>query len=95
MIFFAGSLYYGTEDRVAPDEILWNQKSLENARNFLFETQESEAYMTEDVLNRLNNFNIDAKLALSFLGGLVEIGGSAKYLDDREETKNSGEKYGK
>ena len=45
--------------------------------------------LSNSKIERINNLDISASLALSFIGGLVSVEGSAKYLDKREKKENS------
>ena len=43
---------------------------------------------TEDFLDRMDLIGIDASLKLSFMGGLIQISGSAEYLHDEQLEEN-------
>ena len=86
----AGHLYYGTIDKVASDESLWTKETLEKRRVTNQESSNYKVHIAESTLDRANELDIKANLALSFMGGLVKITGSASYLEDRKVKKNSG-----
>ena len=48
----------------------------------------SEIVASESIADKSSSLNIKASLKASFLGGLVEVGGSAKYLNDSKTSKN-------
>ena len=68
---------------------MWSEKSLEKRKIQKFETQNQIVKLSNYQLERLNNLDIDASLALSFMGGLVKVEGSANYLDKREKKENT------
>ena len=39
----------------------------------------------QDLLDRTNDLDIDVPLKVSFMGGLIEVSGSAKYLNTMED----------
>ena len=86
----AGHLYYGTIDKVATDESLWTKESLEKRRIENQQTSDYKVHIAESTLDRANELDITATLALSFMGGLAKVTGSASYLEDRKVKKNSG-----
>ena len=86
----AGHLYYGTIDKVATDESLWSRESLKERRITKQQSSDYKVHIAESQLDRANELDIKANLALSFMGGLIKITGSAKYLEDRKRKKNSG-----
>ena len=56
---------------------------------FLVFHQDNNYVVDESYLDRFNNLDIDASLKLSFMGGMVSVSGSAKYLEDRALTENT------
>ncbi|XP_050926169.1 uncharacterized protein LOC108892298 isoform X5 [Lates calcarifer] len=47
-----------------------------------------EIVASESIEDKSSALNVEASLKASFLGGLVEVGGSAKYLNDHKTSKN-------
>ena len=84
-----GNIFYGTLDKISTDENMWSEKNLEKRRIQNFETQYQKVKLSTYQLERLNNLDISANLKLSFMGGLVSVDGSAKYLDKRARNENS------
>ena len=90
-LLLAGNIYYGSKDFVAQDENLWSQETLRNKKQTAKQfSSEHKVAITQTTLDRTNLLDIDASLKLSFMGGLVSIGGSAQYLDNRVKKANSG-----
>ena len=99
-----GNIYYGQDDHIATDQNMWNSESLEKRNNIEKKISHNDVRMTQTVLDRMNHFDIDASLKLSFLGGLgmtrclfifnlfllVSTSGSAHYLDDRRDKRETG-----
>uniref|UniRef100_A0A3Q0SYQ1 B30.2/SPRY domain-containing protein n=1 Tax=Amphilophus citrinellus TaxID=61819 RepID=A0A3Q0SYQ1_AMPCI len=87
--FTLGMLYNARKDELIPGFALWDDKTLqghtvENShKSSAFEVSASDS--TEAKCSLLD---IEASLKASFLGGLVEVGGSAKYLNDQKKFKN-------
>ena len=79
-----GNIFYGTLDTISTDENLWSKESLENRNIEIFPTQDTIVELSNSQIERFNNLDIEASLALSFIGGLVSVEGSAKYLDTRK-----------
>ena len=76
---------------MAQDENLWSQETLRNIKQTTKQfSSEHKVAITQTTLDRTNLLDIDASLKLSFMGRLVSIGGSAKYLDNRVKKTNSG-----
>lgn len=86
-----GCLYYGTEDRVSESNHFWRKSSLtgDKTRKRVLGNKDGRAEFSTSTLDRLNNFDVEAQLALSFMGGLVSVSGSAKYLSEKRLSVNS------
>ncbi len=89
-----GKLYDASTDKVLTPMTLWSKERLEKMttanRN---ESNPSESFKTEyhantDLLDRLNHFDLDASLKVSFMGGLVDVSGSGAYLMDNKRFEN-------
>jgi len=81
-----GALFYGVEDRVQLDENLWAPKSLQNAKIYKTEHSDFKVATADNTIDRANVLNIGGSLTLSFMGGLLDVHGSAKYLTDRKKS---------
>ena len=85
-----GQLYDASTDTRIPGEFLWyrNETKLINGPPDNFQTKQSHG-TSRNLLDRLDHLELDASLKVSFLGGLVEISGSANYLNHQREYENS------
>ncbi|XP_070708325.1 neoverrucotoxin subunit beta-like [Pempheris klunzingeri] len=87
--FTLGMLYDARTDQLIPGVTLWNNETLQ--KNEVKNSQHSSEFemsASDTVESKSNLLNIKASLKASFLGGLVEVGGSAKYLNDTKKSKN-------
>ncbi|XP_048052303.1 cytolytic toxin-alpha-like isoform X2 [Megalobrama amblycephala] len=84
---FPGMLYDCRKDSFIPGITLWDKKSLKNDLDTHPQPQTDLKFSSSDSLSDKSSLmDISASLKVSFLGGLVEVRGSAKYLHD---TKSS------
>ncbi|XP_042283120.1 stonustoxin subunit alpha-like [Thunnus maccoyii] len=87
--FSLGMLYDCRNDSLIPGMTLWDLNDLKNDiqerpqryNNF-------EIVASESIADKSSALNVEASLKASLLGGLVEVGGSAKYLKDSKTSKN-------
>ncbi|XP_032366340.1 LOW QUALITY PROTEIN: neoverrucotoxin subunit alpha-like [Etheostoma spectabile] len=87
--FGLGMLYDCREDSLVPGMTLWDRDDLmshigERPQNY----NDVEIVASESIAGKSSALNVEASLKASFLGGLVEVGGSAKYLNDSKTSKN-------
>ncbi|XP_034158235.2 cytolytic toxin-alpha [Pangasianodon hypophthalmus] len=84
---YPGMLYDCRRDSFIPGVTLWDKKALRDDLDVHDQTKTFVKFTASDSLGeKANLLDISASLKASFLGGLVEVGGSAKYLHD---TKSS------
>ncbi|XP_051995212.1 stonustoxin subunit alpha-like isoform X1 [Xyrauchen texanus] len=84
---FPGMLYDCRKDSFIPGVTLWDKKSLYEDLDTHAQLQTDLKFSSSDSLSDKSSLlDVSASLKASFLGGLVEVGGSAKYLRD---TKSS------
>lgn len=82
--FTMGMLYDCRKDTLVPGMTLWDNATLKSALNSTPQVGTGFTIIAEDSLdNKANELNVNASLKLSFMGGLVEVKGAAKYLDNR------------
>ena len=83
-----GAMVYEQEDRIAYDENLWTDKSIETNKTVL-EAQSStfRIRLIHDALDRLNLFNIEASFKISLLEGKLVLKGAGKFLTERKKTE--------
>ena len=87
--FSLGDLYDVKKDQVVHGPTLWSYERLVDYAEVIDRKTKFEILASEEVSNQQNHFDIGAQIGLSFLGGLVKVSGSAKYLDDRVKTSNT------
>ncbi|XP_008294233.1 neoverrucotoxin subunit alpha-like [Stegastes partitus] len=87
--FSLGMLYDARRDKLYSGFSLWDKETLQKSTNAIsqhsstFEVTESDSTDSKSSL-----LSVEASLKASYMGGLVEVGGSAKYLDDKKKFKN-------
>ncbi|XP_020833509.1 uncharacterized protein LOC110201946 isoform X2 [Phascolarctos cinereus] len=83
-----GTLYDCRSDTFIPGITLWDKETLE--RNVTTEEQcktDFDILTSDSIDEKTKAMNISAELKASVLGGLVKIGGSAKYLCDTKTSQ--------
>ena len=86
--FGLGMLYDCRSDMLVPGMKLWDDKTLKSVLESKDQVgSDFEVIAEDDLEKKALNLNVNASLKLSFLGGLVKVSGSAKYLDDRKSSK--------
>ncbi|XP_068939395.1 stonustoxin subunit alpha-like isoform X2 [Petaurus breviceps papuanus] len=83
-----GTLYDCRSDTTIPGITLWDRETLE--RNVTTEEQyktDFDIITSDSIDEKMNAMNITAELKASVLGGMVAIGGSAKYLNDTKTSQ--------
>ncbi|KAG7231954.1 hypothetical protein INR49_010063 [Caranx melampygus] len=87
--FCLGMLYDCRRDSLVPGMTLWDDEDL---RKYIRERTQKyndfEIIASESIDDKSSALNVEASLKASFLSGLVEVGGSAKYLNDNKTSKN-------
>ncbi|XP_048036490.1 neoverrucotoxin subunit beta-like [Megalobrama amblycephala] len=84
---FPGMLYDCRKDTFIPGVTLWDKKSLSEDLDSRLKLMTDLKFSSSDSLSSKSSLlDVSASLKASFLGGLVEVGGSAKFLHD---TKSS------
>ncbi|XP_037610257.1 stonustoxin subunit beta-like [Sebastes umbrosus] len=87
--FTLGTLYDARKDKLIPGFTLWDDEVLKEST--VESCQPSSAFeiiASDSIDDKSSLMDIEASLKASFLGGLVEVGGSAKYLNDTKKFKN-------
>ncbi|XP_030266652.1 uncharacterized protein LOC115577936 [Sparus aurata] len=87
--FSLGMLYDCRKDSLIPGLTLWDRSDLaehigERPKNY----NDFEIVASESIEDKSSALNVEASLKASFFGGLVEVDGSAKYLNDSKTSKN-------
>ncbi|XP_059197157.1 stonustoxin subunit beta-like [Centropristis striata] len=87
--FTLGMLYDARKDQLVPGFTLWNEKTVEE--NTVESSQHSSVFeisASDNTDSKSTLLDVDASLKASFLSGLIEVGGSAKYLNDQKKSHN-------
>ncbi|XP_065442586.1 stonustoxin subunit alpha-like [Chrysemys picta bellii] len=86
--FQLGMLYDCRKDSLIPGITLWRLEQLLKDVNTKPQPRtEYEIIASDTIEDKANALNVTASLKASFLGGLVEVSGSAKYLNDTKKSK--------
>ncbi|XP_051234083.1 uncharacterized protein LOC127351005 [Dicentrarchus labrax] len=87
--FSLGMLYDCRSDSLITGMTLWDRSDLkkdigERPQNY----NDFEIVASESIEDKSSALNVEASLKASFCSGLIEVGGSAKYLKDSKTSKN-------
>ena len=86
--FDLGMLYDRRSDKLIVGKTLWSPDHLNIARNIIAAPYTNSEVFTENAIeDKANALDIEASLKLSFLSGLVNVEGAAKYLNDSKTSK--------
>ncbi|XP_039378538.1 stonustoxin subunit alpha-like [Mauremys reevesii] len=86
--FQLGMLYDCRSDSLIPGVTLWGlDQLLKDVSRKPQPRTEFEIIASDTIEDKANALNVTASLKASFLGGLVEVSGSAKYLNDTKTSK--------
>ncbi|XP_071369606.1 uncharacterized protein [Centroberyx affinis] len=87
--FSLGMLYDCRQDSLVPGMTLWDSNALEkDIRERSQHNSDFEIVASESIEDKSSALNVEASLKASFLSGLVQVEGSAKYLNDCKISKN-------
>ncbi|KAM7381089.1 hypothetical protein PAMA_012093 [Pampus argenteus] len=87
--FTLGMLYDARRDMLIPGFTLWDQTTLQNnTRETSHCSSNFQISASDSIESKSNLLDVNASLKASFLGGLIEVGGSAKYLNDQKKYHN-------
>ncbi|XP_067442344.1 stonustoxin subunit beta-like [Thunnus thynnus] len=87
--FTLGMLYDARQDKLIPGFTLWDKTTLqENTTENFNPSSEFQITASDSIESKSSLLDVDASLKASFLCGLIEVGGSAKYLNDKKKFKN-------
>ncbi|KAG7167686.1 uncharacterized protein LOC121868068 [Homarus americanus] len=84
--FRLGMLYDCRSEKLIPGITLWDKVTLEEKTVQQLETSDFHLIASDSLENKTSALDVNASLKLSFLGGLLEVSGSAKYLDNRKSS---------
>ncbi|XP_072513009.1 cytolytic toxin-alpha-like [Salminus brasiliensis] len=84
---YPGMLYDCRSDSFIPGVTLWDKASLTQDLDVRRQPYTDLKFSASDSLSdKASLLDVSASLKASFLGGLVEVGGSAKYLNDQKSS---------
>nr|XP_023678951.1 stonustoxin subunit alpha-like [Paramormyrops kingsleyae] len=84
-----GMLYDCRDDSFIPGVTLWDAEDIEKNMTVHEQNQTKSEITASDSLSKKSSLlDVSASLKASFFGGLVEVGGSAKYLKDTLTTES-------
>ncbi|XP_028264054.1 neoverrucotoxin subunit alpha-like [Parambassis ranga] len=87
--FTLGMLYDARKDELCTGITLWDRKTIDEKKITRPEKASIFKVTASDSIEEKSSLmDINASLKASFLGGLIEVGGSAKYLNDHKKFKN-------
>ncbi|XP_005814989.1 uncharacterized protein LOC102223852 [Xiphophorus maculatus] len=87
--FRLGMLYDCRQDAIIPGLTLWDCDDLEKYKSETPQpNSDFEIVASESIEDKSSALDVEASLKASFLGGLVKVEGSAKYLNDQMTSKN-------
>ncbi|XP_028424316.1 stonustoxin subunit beta [Perca flavescens] len=87
--FTLGMLYDARTDNLIPGLTLWDDKTLQGKISESSQrTSKSQISTSDSTESKCNLLDVEVSLKASVLGGLIEFGGSAKYLNDQKKFYN-------
>ncbi|XP_028423906.1 neoverrucotoxin subunit alpha-like [Perca flavescens] len=87
--FTLGMLYDARRDELIPGLTLWDDKTLQgNITESSQPFSDFDMTASDSTESKCTLLDVDASLKASFLSGLIEVGGSAKYLNDQKKFYN-------
>ncbi|XP_067462958.1 uncharacterized protein [Thunnus thynnus] len=87
--FSLGMLYDCRNDSLIPGMALWDHDDLvKNIQERPQHYNNFDIVASESIADKFSALHVEASLKASFFSGLVEVGGSAKYLNDSKTSKN-------
>ncbi|KAK9530909.1 hypothetical protein VZT92_012382 [Zoarces viviparus] len=87
--FSLGMLYDARKDALIPGLTLWDDTTLQGKTTESVKPSSQVKMSDSDTIaSKSSLLDVEASLKASFLCGLIEVGGSAKYLNDQKEFMN-------
>ncbi|KAM3592491.1 uncharacterized protein V6R79_019823 [Siganus canaliculatus] len=87
--FSLGMLYDARKDELVPGWKLWDDATLAGKKTKVVKPYSAFQISASDSIEaRSSLLDVNAEVKASFLSGLIEVGGSAKYLSDKKEFRN-------
>nr|BAM74459.1 hrtoxin-a subunit [Hypodytes rubripinnis] len=87
--FTLGMLYDARKEKLIPGFSLFGDETLQQYQSSNAQrSSEFQIVASDSTESKSSAMDIEASLGVSFLGGLVEVGGSAKYLNNNKKYQN-------
>uniref|UniRef100_A0A3B4TFH0 Stonustoxin subunit beta-like n=1 Tax=Seriola dumerili TaxID=41447 RepID=A0A3B4TFH0_SERDU len=87
--FTLGMLYDACRDKLIPGVKLWEDSTLQDhIQESPQHTSKVDISLSDSIEDRSSLLSVEGSLKASFLGGLVEVGGSGTYLKDQKKYFN-------
>ncbi|XP_045925882.1 stonustoxin subunit alpha-like [Micropterus dolomieu] len=87
--FTLGMLYDARKVQLIPGLTMWDNKTLqENTAEYSEHSSTFEMSASDSIESKSSLLDVDSSVKASFMSGLIEVGGSAKYLNDKKKFKN-------
>ncbi|XP_017260699.1 stonustoxin subunit beta-like [Kryptolebias marmoratus] len=85
--FTLGMLYDARKDQLIPGVTLWDEKTLkEKTKESKQHSSNFEITASDSTEEKSSLLDVNASLKASFMSGLVEVGGSGNYLNDKKKS---------
>jgi len=86
--FNLGMFYDARSEKIIPGKSLWDAKVLDSAKKVTQQPSSNfEVYTKNTLGEKTQSLNVEASLKLSLMGGMIEIGGAGKYLNDERTSE--------
>uniref|UniRef100_A0A672G644 B30.2/SPRY domain-containing protein n=2 Tax=Salarias fasciatus TaxID=181472 RepID=A0A672G644_SALFA len=87
--FTLGMLVDARKDRLTPGFMLWDDKTIQESTEVTpHHSSETFISTSDSTESKTSLLDVNTSLKASFLGGLIEVNGSAKYLNDQKKFIN-------
>lgn len=86
--FHLGMLYDCRSDQILQGITLWDQKTLDGKKVQKHGSADFEIIASDTFEDKSSALDVNIGLKLSFLGGMVDVSGSGKYLDNRKSSNH-------
>ncbi|KAI3364940.1 hypothetical protein L3Q82_000940 [Scortum barcoo] len=87
--FNLGMLYDARKDQLIPGLTLWDDKTLQNkATKSSQHSSDFDISASDSIESKSSLLDVGASLKASFMSGLIQVGGSGKFLNDTKKFKN-------
>ena len=86
--FSLGMLYDAHSEKIIPGKSLWDAEVLDSAKKVTEQPSSNfEVYMKNTIGEKAQSVDAEASMKLSLMGGMIEVGGAAKYFNDEQTSE--------